>query len=207
MAVEALKTVLEKLSAFKEGYAIYGANAANLYRDTPRTDSRVNIALALGSAKKSKKESEAILNELGYSIRHEWLEGLQSRTGKTVGIVIGEHPDTERHPAIQFHLPSLPWVSKGVRRGQSIECQLLGSMHPGVPVEDLIIGRLHSLSGRISGIESRIEDEIDELSSIFRSDTVIDLPYVLGELNMLELKVHPRLAGHIPPELEKYLDH
>ena len=204
--MDVIKTVLEQLRTFKEGYALYGANAANLYRDAPRTDSHVNIALALGSAKKSKKESEAILNKLGYSTRYEWLEGLQSRTGKTVGIIIGEHADTDQYPTIHFHLPSLPWVSKGVRRGQSIECELSGSIHPGVPVEDLIIGRLHSISGRVSGVETRIDDEVDDLMSIFRSDTVIDIPYVLGEMNMLELTVHSRLTGHIPPELEKYLE-
>jgi len=204
--MQVIETVLSNLSVFKEGYAIYGSHAANLYRETERAGTSFDIALALGSAKRSRKECEAILKELGYTIEHEWLDGLHSAVGKTVGIVIGKHEHSEQYPTIHFYLPSLPWVSKGVRRGQLLECDVFGSTYPAIPVEDLVIAKIHSISGRVSGVENRLEQEVDDLVSIFKSETPIEIPYVLGEINMLDLKVHSSLSGHVPPELEKYLN-
>ncbi|MCB0330876.1 MAG: hypothetical protein KDD70_14495 [Bdellovibrionales bacterium] len=195
-----VKTVRDKVSKFKEQYAIYGGHAANLYRHEPRAVTEISFALALGSAKKSRKIAEGILAELGYSVDHEWLDGLHSKTGKTVAVVLGTPPAGEDLQPLHFYVPSLPWVSKGVRRGQGTPHLIDGVEIPAIAVDDLIVAKFHSLT-----LNPKSKVDLDDLESIFKSETPIEIPYVMGELNMLELTIPKALEGAIPEELQKYI--
>jgi len=194
------KEIAGKLSQYIEQYAVYGGHAANVYRHEPREVGELSFALALGSAKKSKKVAETILEELGYSADYEWLDGLQSKTGKSVAVVIGTPPEGSESSPLYFYVASLPWVSKGVRRAQGTSHEIEGVKLPLIPVDDLIVAKTHALF-----LKPNSAQDIDDLSSIFQSETVLELPYIMGEFNLLELTLPRKLEGVIPEELAKYL--
>lgn len=194
------RDLVSKLSEYKEGFAVYGPLAANFYRESPREISELAFGLALGSAKKSKKVADGLLQELGYSIDYQWLEGLQSKTGKAVSVVMGTPPEDSPELPVHFHIPSLPWVSKGVRRGQTNLQQIEGIDVPVVPVDDLIPAKTHALV-----LNPKASIDLEDLRSIFVGDTELDIPYIIGEFNQLGLKLPKKLAGDVPEELAPYL--
>ena len=75
-----------------------------------------------------------------------------------------------------------------------------GKELPVIPVDDLIPAKAHALS-----LNPKLKQEIADLESIFESETEIDIPYVMGEFNQLELTLPSTLQGKVPEELTKYI--
>jgi hypothetical protein len=197
--VESLKRVYEVLQGESISYVLVGGQAANLYRGQPRLAQDVDVAVLGQPESRTREICEAMVEELGLMLAVGWMEPDRLKSQAPITMVLGQAKDG-LNATVEFLLPNLPWVRKGVKRAQSNLVDFGFAKIPTATPEDLIIAKCFALETD----PSRSED-LDDLKQILTVDNQLDFSYLLSELNDLQLMVPEIVMKHLPNAVRRIL--
>lgn len=193
-----LQIVAGKLEVHLGSFAVAGGLAASYYRARPRLTNDVDIAIDLGSIKKSKDAASKIIKSVGYKEALGWIAETDGRTKQPIALVIGRPNLDELESTIDFLLPVLPWVKKAIPRAQDNLIDYGFKKLPTLTPEDIVIAKAFALM--IS--PTRFQD-LDDLQSIFSNNNQLDMIYLTSEFEQLALSLPTALKDSTPKALRR----
>ncbi|MBI5300447.1 MAG: nucleotidyl transferase AbiEii/AbiGii toxin family protein [Deltaproteobacteria bacterium] len=192
------KEVVKTLQASNADYALAGGLVASVYRKDERTTNDLDFLIFSG--KKTQEMASSIIRQFGlepHVIRKADLEGgpmFAIKRGNTPPyIVAGRAKKDEKKIGLDFILPNMPWFEESIKRAKFNEIDFGFGPVACLTKEDLIIAKLYSLQND----QSRFND-LDDLKSILQAGHDIDIPYICGQMQKLELSVPDLIKDFVP---------
>jgi hypothetical protein len=190
------KQVIKTLHASHVDFALAGGLVASLYRETERTTNDLDF-LILGG-KESAKIATDIIKQLAlepHVIRKADLEGgplfAIKRKSTPPYMIAGRSKDMI---GLDFILPAIPWFGDALARAKFNAIDFGFGPVPCLTKEDVVVSKLYSLRND----PTRFND-LDDLKSIFKAQSQIDIAYICGQMQKLELSV-PNSLKEIAPK-------
>lgn len=109
-------------------------------------------------------------------------------------IIAGRAKKDERKIGLGFILPDMPWFEEAIKRAAFNKIDFGFGPVPCITKEDVIISKLYSLKN-----DQKRFNDLDDLKSILTSGHEIDIPYICGQMQKLELLV-PEVLKEIVPK-------
>lgn len=193
-----LKKVARVLKKSGVEYALAGGLVASIYRENERTTKDLDFLIL--AEKDTQKTAASIIKSFKlepHLIRKADLEGgpmfAIKRKSTTPLIVAGRAGNDKNSIGLDFILPEMPWFGKAIERAMHNQIDFGFGPIPCLTKEDVIISKFYSLKND----KTRFND-LDDLKSIFLSGRELDLPYICGQMQALELPVPNELKGIVP---------
>lgn len=192
------KEVVKALKASGADYALAGGLVASIYRKNERTTNDLDFLIFLG--KKTQAVATSMIRYFKlepHIIRKADLEGgpmfAIKRNDTTPYILAGRAKKDEKKIGLDFILPEMPWFEEAIKRAKFNEIDFGFGPLPCLTKEDVIISKLYSLQND----RSRFND-LDDLKSIFQAGLDIDIPYICGQMQKLQLVTPDSLKDFAP---------
>lgn len=195
-----LQPICEALAARKISFSICGGIAASFYRLRPRFTNDIDIAIAGSSAEESQAEAIKLLESLGLKTSLGWIEDRRGALTSPAALVIGQEKKDSFEGSIDILLPLFPWVNQAVSRGQHNLIDFGFARLPVITPEDLIIAKAFAVN-----MEQNRFTDLDDIQSICRSKTELDLLYLITEFERLGLTLPPVLDREVPSPLKRII--
>lgn len=189
------KDVIKVLNNSHAEYALAGGLIASIYRENERTTNDLDFLILSG--KDSEKVASSIITHFAlepHIIRKADLEGgpmfAIKRKSTPPYIIAGR---TKEKIGLDFILPAMPWFEDALPRAQSNAIDFGFGHVPCLTKEDLITSKLYSLHND----PTRFND-MDDIKSIFKAQTDMDLAYICGQMQKMHLTVPDSLKEIVP---------
>jgi hypothetical protein len=189
------KEVVKALKAKDVEYALAGGLVASLYRENERTTNDLDFLIF--SEMETQKIASTIIKQFAlepHIIRKADLEGgplfAIKRKNTTPYIIAGR---ADQKIGLDFILPTMPWFEEAIRRAKLNQIDFGFGPIPCLTKEDVIISKLYALRND----SSRFND-LDDLKSILKSPAEIDMAYICGQMQKLNLSIPESLKNHAP---------
>lgn len=196
--IEFFKKAVKALKARNVDYALAGGLVASIYRSDARTTNDLDF-LILSDAK-TQKVATSIIRQFKlepHIVRKADLERgpmfAIKRKSTTPYIIAGRSKKNGQQIGLDFILPSMPWFEKAIERAGHNEIDFGFGPIPCLTKEDVVISKLYSLKND----QSRFND-LDDLKSILQAGHNIDIPYICGQMQKLQLLVPDSLKEIVP---------
>ncbi len=187
--------VVRALQFAKAEYALAGGLVASVYRKNARTTNDVDFLIFAGE--KTQATAIAIITQCGLTphiIRKADLEGgplfAMKRKNTPPYIIAGR---AEKKIGLDFILPAMPWFEEAIKRAQFNEIDYGFGRIPCLTREDVVISKLYSLQND----RTRFND-LDDLKSIFESNSDVDISYLCGQMQKLKLVLPDSIKAFVP---------
>ncbi len=195
------KEVVKALKASGADYALAGGLVASIYRKNERTTNDLDFLIFSGKKTQAVASSMIRSFELEpHIIRKAFLSGgpmfAIKRNDTTPYIIAGRAKKDEKKIGLDFILPEMPWFEEAIERAKFNELDFGFGPIPCLTKEDVIISKLYSLQND----RSRFND-LDDLKSIFQAGLDIDIPYICGQMQKLQLVTPDSLKDFAPRSL------
>lgn len=195
---EFFKEVVKTLRANNADYALAGGMVASLYRQNARMTNDLDFLIFCGE--KTREVASLIIKQFGlepHIIRKADLEGgpmfAIKRRKTTPYIVAGRAKKNEKKIGLDFILPEMPWFETAIKRAGFNEIDFGFGAVPCLTKEDVIISKLYSLQN-----DRRRFGDLDDLKSIFQAGLDIDISYIGGRMQKLQLSVPDSIKDFVP---------
>lgn len=195
------KKVVDALDDHKVAYALAGGMVASIYRENERTTNDLDFLIVAET--KTGEIASSIIKKFKLTphlVRKAELEGgpmfAIKRKNTAPYIVAGRPEKGGQNIGLDFILPSMPWFAEAIKRAQFNKIDFGFKAIPCLTKEDLIISKLYSLKN-----DQKRFNDMDDLSSIFRASHEIDIPYICGQMQKLQLQVPESLKEIVPKPL------
>lgn len=195
------QSAVQELQKRKIQFAVAGGFAADLYRQEPRLT--MDVDLVIGADESAASTAADILEAIGLHaglIRNADLAGgprfAIKRKSTNLCMVVGRKKDDSSGEGVDILLPEIPWVEQAVTRAQSNLVDFGFGSVPALAVEDVILAKLYALQAATL----RAKD-LDDIQSIFAAEPPIDLAYISGQMQRLELTLPNQAKPFIPETL------
>ena len=192
------KEVVKALRANNADYALAGGVVASIYRDRERTTNDLDFLIFAG--KKTQEVASSIIKQFElepHVIRKADLEGgpmfAIKRKNTIPYIIAGRAKGNEKKIGLDFILPEMPWFEEAIKRAGFNEIDFGFGLIKCLTKEDVVISKLYSLQND----PNRFND-LDDLKSIFEAGLDMDMPYICGQMQKLQLSVPGSLKGLLP---------
>ena len=200
MSLEALfRAAVRELQERRVLFAVAGGLAADLYRREPRLTMDVDVAIFTESH--GKETAVSVVEALGLHAGIARKADLAGRPLFTIRqrrtepcMIIGRRKDKETEEGVDILLPAVPWVKNAVDRAQGNLVDFGFGPVPALSLEDVILSKLYSL-----GASQLRAKDLDDLQSIFAVGHELDVPYLAGQMQRMELTI-PKAARPLLPE-------
>ena len=179
-------------------FSVCGGFAASFYRDRPRLTNDIDIAITGASIDAVKAAACSILESLGLKTSFGWIAGAEKSLPSPLALVIGQVSADVFDGSIDLLLPVFPWIDPAISRGQLNLIDFGFARLPTVTPEDLIIAKAFAV-----GIEPNRFTDLDDIQSIFRSKTELDIFHLVTEFERLQLSLPPALDSELPNALRR----
>ena len=198
---EFFKKVVKTLQEQNIEYAVAGGLVASLYRQNERTTNDLDFLVL--TADHTQETASSIIQQFGLTphiIRQADLEkgplfAIKRKTSIPF-MIAGRGEKTKPGIGLDFILPSMPWFEEAMKRAQYNKIDFGFGSIPCLTKEDLILSKFYSLKND----PARFND-LDDLKSIFLAKHEIDLPYIGGQMQKLQLIVPESLKDFAPQPL------
>lgn len=192
--------VVSLLQKEKIHYALAGGFVASLYRDQERLTKDLDF-LILSESHTQEKATDIILS-IGLEpniIRKADLEGgplfaIKKRNTQPY-MIVGRDKDPSKI-GLDFILPEMPWFDSALKRAEHNLVDFSFGKIPCLTVEDVILAKFFSLKN-----DSTRFNDLDDLKSIFQAGHSLDLAYLSGQMQKLNLEVPQLIKKMVPKEL------
>lgn len=196
------KEIVGILTKEKIRYALAGGLVASVYRQEERLTRDLDFLIF--SEPNSQHTATHIIRSLGlepHLIRRADLEGgplflIKSKRSEP-WIVAGRGDQDPSKIGLDFILPTIPWFQHALERSEHNMIDFGFGKIPCLTVEDVILSKFFSLKND----SSRFND-LDDLKSIFLAHHSLDLGYLAGEMQRLDLTVPPPIRDMAPKALD-----
>lgn len=192
------KKVVKVLKARDVDYALAGGMVASVYRENERTTNDLDFLILSG--KKTQEVASSIIKQFElepHIIRKADMEGgpmfAIKRKNATPYIIAGRAKKGETKIGLDFILPEMPWFEEAIERAKFNKIDFGFGPIPCLTKEDVVISKLYSLRND----KNRFND-MDDIKSIFHAGHDIDIPYVCGQMQKLQLPVPDGLKDLVP---------
>lgn len=192
------KKVVRTLQESGVSYALAGGLVASIYRENERTTNDLDFLILAG--KKTQETASAIIKHFGlepHIIRKSDLEGgpmFAIKSKSTIPYIIaGRAKKNEKKIGLDFILPKMPWFEEAIERAKVNEINFGFGPIPCLTKEDVIISKLYSLQN-----DQRRFNDLDDLKSILEARHEIDIPYICGQMQKLQLSIPDSLKDFFP---------
>lgn len=189
------KKVVATLKTSNVDYALAGGLVASLYRDTTRTTN--DLVFLIIAEKETDKIASTIIKQFHlepHVLRKADLEGgplfAIKRKNTPPCIIAGR---TKDKIGLDFILPTMPWFQEAIARAKSNAIDFGFGPVPCLTTEDIIISKLYSLQN-----DGTRFNDLDDLKSIFKAQTELDLSYICGQIQKLRLSIPKSLKEFAP---------
>lgn len=196
--IEFFEKVVEALQDSSVDYALAGGLVASIYRENERTTNDLDFLIL--SEAKTQEIASSIIRQFELSphiIRKADLEGgpmfAIKRKNTTPYIIAGRVKNDKKRIGLDFILPDMPWFEKAIKRAQYNKIDFGFGPIPCLTKEDVVISKFYSLKN-----DQRRFNDLDDLKSIFQAGHKIDMSYVCGQMQKLELLVPDSLKDLVP---------
>lgn len=197
------KQVIAILKKEKVEFALAGGLVASLYRSVERITKDLDFLIL--EEPYSQKKACDIIKSLRLEptlIRRADLEGgplFARKRGKTPPyIVAGRSPDDPSKIGLDFILPAMPWFESALVRAEQNKIDFGFGPVPCLTVEDIILSKFYSLKN-----DERRFNDLDDLKSIFEANHPLDLAYLSGQMQKLDLAVPRSVKVFAPTGLKR----
>lgn len=185
----------------KVRYAVAGGLAASLYRKEERLTRDLDFLIF--SESHTQERATRIIVSLGlipHLIRKADLEGgplfaIKQKRG-TPWIVAGRGETGSAKIGLDFILPAMPWFKSALMRAEQNNIDFGFGKVASLTVEDVIVSKIFSLKND----RTRFND-LDDLKSIFLAHHPLDLAYLSGQMQRLDLVPPQPIEEMIPKAL------
>lgn len=192
------KKVLFCLRKDKVRFALAGGLVASLYRKEQRLTNDLDFLIF--SESESQQKATEIIESFGlkaHVIRKADLEGgplfaIKKKSTEPY-MIVGR---ADQRIGLDFILPKMPWFESALIRAEQNNVDFGFGRLPCLTVEDVIIAKLFSYKND----QTRFND-LDDLKSIFLANHPLDLDYLCGQIQRLELSIPPALKTIAPKTL------
>ena len=193
------KEVVGCLRKDKVRFALAGGLVASLYRKTQRLTNDLDFLILAGT--RTLEKACSIVKSVGLEptlIRKADLEGgpffAAKRRRTRPYIVAGRAEGDSSKIGLDFILPEMPWFEKAMERAGQNDVDFGFGPIPCLTVEDVIVAKLYSFKN-----DERRFNDLDDLKSIFEASHELDLAYLSGQMQKLDLRV-PRPVKTMAPK-------
>lgn len=197
--VNFFKLVTKYLFKKKIKFALAGGFVASYYRKSPRATSDLDILIYL--EKGAVREAEKIITHFGLKFHHLRKADLEGgpmfaikKKSTPIFIVAGR---ADNAIGLDFLLPTIPWSQKATERAEFNKIDFGFGPIPCLTVEDLIISKIYALNN-----QSMRYMDLDDLKSIFESQSEINLAYIAGQIKFLKIKTPKETLKFVPKILK-----
>ena len=185
----------------KVRYAIAGGLAASLYRKEERLTRDLDFLIF--SESHTQERATQILVSLGLTphvIRKADLEGgplfaIKRKTSEP-WIIAGRGETDSTKIGLDFILPEMPWFESALMRAEQNRIDFGFGKVASLTVEDVILSKFFSLKND----QTRFND-LDDLKSILLTQHPLDLAYLSGQMQRLDLVVPKPIEEMVPKAL------
>lgn len=200
---EQLAKVVTTLRKEKIRFAMAGGLAASLYREQERMTKDLDL-LFVADANTEQKATHLIAT---FGLRPMTLRIAELRGGpmhqikrqnSEVAMICGVPKEGSGDIQVDFLLPPVPWFEIALNRSEKNLIDFGCGKIPCLMVEDVILSKLYALDNR----STRFKD-LDDLQSIFRANTPLDLVYLVDRMKSLKLAIPSALDTEAPAVLRK----
>ncbi|MBI2341009.1 MAG: nucleotidyl transferase AbiEii/AbiGii toxin family protein [Deltaproteobacteria bacterium] len=195
------KRVVDLLKKEKVRFALAGGLVASLYRKTQRLTNDLDFLILAGPRTQDKACS--IVRAVGLKptlVRKADLEGgplFAIKRGRTRPyIVAGRAEGDPSKIGLDFILPEMPWFENALDRAEHNNVNFGFGPVPCLTVEDVLIAKFFSFKN-----DARRFNDLDDLKSIFEASHDLDLAYLSGQMQKLDLEVPPPVKALAPKVL------
>lgn len=199
---ELLKNVAQHLRQKKIRFALAGGLVASLYRHEKRMTKDLDFLILSGS--NTEEEAKKVISHFSLTptiIRKADLEGgplfAIKRKNTPPWMVIGRAKGKPLTVGLDFILPAMPWFDSALDRAEKNPIDFGCGPVPCITVEDMILAKLLSHKNK----SDRFKD-LDDLQSIFKANHNLELSYLYGQMQKLQLKVPDPIKGLAPRVLK-----
>ncbi len=199
MSLKALfKAAVVALNAKNIRFAVAGGFAADVYRLEPRVTMDVDFAIMSESdpARAAASVIESLELKPGVVRMADFAGGplfAIKRKSTPPCMMVGRRPGRPADAGVDLLLPTLPWVAKAIERAQDNLIDFGFGSVPTLTVEDVMLSKLFALSSAAM----RAKD-MDDLQSIAAADHDVNIPYLAGQLNHLQITVQRGAKPFLP---------
>ena len=209
MSLEHLfKAAVRELKDRHVAFAVAGGLAADLYRSEPRLT--MDVDLVILTEGNGTKTAIAVIEALGL---HAGIARAADLAGGPLfairqhntepRMIIGRSAEKSSLEGVDILLPSIPWVKAAVERAQSNQVDFGFGPVPALTLEDIILAKLYCLMAT----PLRAKD-LDDLQSIFSSSPDLDLPYLAGQMQRIQITIPKTAKAFLPKpilQLSRYV--
>lgn len=196
--IEFFKEVVRVLQESDVEYALAGGLVASMYRINERTTNDLDFLIV--AEKGTQEAASSIIRKfklVPHVVRSADLEGgplfaIKKKNSKPY-IVAGRAKKDDQQIGLDFILPSMPWFDEAIKRAQYNKIDFGFGPVPSLTKEDVIISKFYSLKND----PTRFND-LDDLKSIMQAGHEIDMPYICGQMQRLQLTVPDSLKDIVP---------
>lgn len=189
------KDVVRALNNSHAEYALADGLVASIYRENERTTNDLDFLILSGND--SLKAASSLITHFeleAHILRKADLEGgpmfAIKRKNTPPYIIAGR---TKEKIGLDFILPAMPWFKDALARAQSNTINFGFGLVPCLTKEDVIISKLYSLHND----PTRFND-MDDIKSILKAQPDMDLAYICGQMQKLQLTVPDSLKEIVP---------
>jgi hypothetical protein len=199
MSLERLfKAAVRELRERRILFAVAGGLAADLYRSEPRLTMDVDLVILTEGS--GTETAISVIEALGLHAGIARAADLAGgplfairRRNTEPRMIVGRSPGKASSEGVDIILPSIPWAKSAVERGQSNQVDFGFGPVPALTLEDIILAKLYSLMAT----PLRAKD-LDDLQSIFSSRPDLDLPYLAGQMQRIQITIPKAAKGFLP---------
>lgn len=196
--IEFFKDVVKVLQKSSVDYALAGGLVASIYRENERLTNDLDFLII--SDRGTQEVAASIIKQfklVPHIIRSADLEGgplfAIKKKNTTPYIVAGRAKKDDQRMGLDFILPSMPWFEEAIKRARYNRIDFGFGPIPSLTKEDVIISKFYSLKND----PTRFND-LDDLKSIMQAGHKIDMPYICGQMQKLQLSVPDSLKDVVP---------
>jgi hypothetical protein len=187
---ELFNVSIKEMRAMKCSFAVGGGFAADLYRHQARGTADIDyLFLVEGDSEEVGKKYLSKLNLSAAEVRLHQLTRSPRMNKKSQDIFILVGRAAGQDAGVDLLLPSFPWFQNALERAQHHLVDFGFGPTPTITVEDCILAKTFA---------SRPKD-IDDILSIFEAGHPLDLAYLTGELERLQMRL-PEEAKSLAPK-------
>lgn len=186
------KQVTNLLKKEEVCFALAGGMVTSLYRKTERLTKDLDFLIF--SKSHTQKKATHIIESLGLRptiLRKADLEGgplfaIKRRSSEPY-MIAGRVEGDSSKIGLDFILPQMPWFESALPRAQQNNVDFGFGPIPCLTVEDILIAKFLSVKN-----DARRFTDLDDIKSIFEVSHPLDLAYLSGQMQRLNLVVpHP----------------
>lgn len=198
---ERFKAAVNELSERGIPYAVAGGLAAGLYRDAPRMTMDIDLAVALNEGEEQR--AVEVVKALGLKpgiLRKAELDGgplfAIKRNSTPPCMIVGTVVDSPVHEGVDLLLPAIPWVRVAVLRSRDNTVDFGFGPQPVLTAEDVLVSKLYATHRA----RARPGD-LDDIQSICAAQNDLNLPYVAGRIQELNMRISSTALPFLPEPL------